>query len=439
MSKTTAIAVQNNARAIVAARQGNAQGLAEALGNDPVKVAEFALELRRESVAVIGDYEAFVRHTPGGSLRQIVKKVPLGLGDGTVWQIKKRQPVCTVQDHDCYGKAIDTRSHKSGYRWMEAVVGDPGKAELSYTGYLRLNAVASCAVGQPPVVIVDGEQKTNPFVERMKRPDGRPGDICRIVIAVVVVGPAPATGNPTVVSYTLDYDPTKDFAHMLARIAKDHPDDCKLANEWEVGLEDNRKEGWAFLPVAVGIGYHFNLQIEAVREAMADYINIQGQAMKKAQTVARRNAMKAHPALGGVAQSVRIDANGRAFLAGVGWCPTDGRDLERWQEIQERLSKGLDIPDDVDVDVINAEDTYDPDAHDGPTGDPEDAPPSEEPEPPASDEQAERNGLIEEIDQAIMLLDDQEIRSLEYDPGGMTIEQLQEVRARISGLVDAKE
>ncbi len=31
---------------------------------------------------------------------------------------------------------------------------------------LRLNAVAGCAVGQPPHVMVDGEERTNPYVER---------------------------------------------------------------------------------------------------------------------------------------------------------------------------------------------------------------------------------------------------------------------------------
>lgn len=418
-----------------ACQRGDAKALAEALGNDPVAVARLAIELRRENVATLGEYEAFVRHTDDGSLRQVIRPVPLSTKDGTLYQILVKRPVCTQEGHDCFGQAINTRNHQGRYEWREVnASGDPNKATVSYSGYQALNAVAGCAVGQPPSIVVDGVTRTNPYVERAVRKDGRPGNIQRIVIGVVVVGPAPATGNPVAVNYTLDYDPSKDLAHMLAKVAKDHPDQCYLANEDEA----TGKPGWAFLPISDGVGFWYDLRQEDVLEVYKDYVNLQGMALKKAQTVARRNAMRSHPALGGIAQNVVVDRDGRARVAAVGWAPADGTDVNRWRDLQERLARGLPLPAIETLDMTAAytpeeEEPHDEDAvgtRPALAAVAEPAPQAAAPEDP---ELEERNRLIAYIDQGIQMLDPQQVADLNYSATA-PLDDLRRVRADIDRL-----
>lgn len=397
-------------KAIQACQRGDVRGLVEAFGNDALALAAFAVEIRRESVCALGDYEVFRRNSPNGSLRMVMRPVTLSLQDGTLYQITKNQK-------------------KDGV-WEEVPVGDPDRATVSYPGMLAINAVAGCAVGQPPTVFVDGAARTNPYVERAVRKDGRPGNIQRIVIAVTVVGPAPATGNPVVVNYTLDYDPSKDLAHMFARVAKNNPKSCYLANEDEVVAAP--QPGWAFLPLSDGVGFYYDLRHEDILAAYRDYVNIQGQALKKAQTVARRNAMKSHPAVGGIAQSVVVNQRGCARVLAIGWAPDDNRDLQRWQEIQERLARGMELPSDSDIQVVGVSDAYDVETHSDPV-------PAAKPAPTAVEltpEQAERNKLIEYIDQGVGLLSTDQVGELDYDPAA-PLEELRRVRAALDALMES--
>lgn len=435
--------------ALAAMQRGDVNGMLEALGADLAegidpetrwrtlahRVSNMALELRRQSVAVISDHEAFVQHTPQGSLRRVLKPVTLSMADGTLYQITGRRPVCVEQGHSCFGQ-VAPKNHSGRVDWREVPIGDPRKATVTYPGYLAMNAVAGCAVGQPPSVVVDGEERTNPYVERWVDDKGRKRDVIRVVIGIVVVGPAPETGNPVVVNYTLDYDPSKDLASMLDRIAKDHPDDCYLAPEALADVELETKPGWHFLPVAGGVGYFYNLRLEAVREAYGKYVEIQGNAMKKAQTVARRNAMKSHPALG--RQYARINDQGVARVPVTGW---SSQQMGQWMDIQERLSKGLDLPEIEGLEVINSAEAYDVEQH-GATGDAEDvlSQPAEDDAPSSTgiDPEVERkNQLILDIDAALDILNPGQIAELGYDPANQTIKELEAISKRASAMVDA--
>jgi len=393
--------------ATAAMARGDRAGLVAALGElvqegDRLtladRLAEIALELRRESVAVIGNHEAFVRHNSEGSLVQVVRPVALSLHDKSLYQIPKR------------GKVNGQWQTLKSYT-----------ADLTFQGLQRLNAVAGCAVGQPATVMVDGEPKTNPYVQRAKQPNStRPGDIERVVIAVVVVGPTPATGNIVAVSYTLDYDPSKDLQHMLASVAKEAGEgkdsQCYLTTE-----DEQLQAGWHFVPIHGGVGWAFNLRTKAVRQVYSDFIGLCQNAVKKAQTVARRNAMRQHPAL--ATASVEIDDNGRARIAVIGWAQSQDYQAT-WMQTLDRLSKGMDLPEVEHVQHV--EHVYDP----------EEEPEAvyEEPTPEDADRE-ERNRLIQYIDDGMLNLSPSQAAGFNYDPAG-DLEHLAAAKSRLDALLD---
>jgi len=402
-------------QALRALREGRVADLVKAFRDtDPdtseAKLAGLAIELRRENVAVLGSHEAFVRMTPDGSLHQVVRPVRLSIDEGTIYKI----PKWAKDDNGNWKKT-----------W-------PLVAHVTYPGFMRQNAVAACNIGQPPSVVVDGEVKTNPYVHRAPTPDGRLGDIVRVVIAVLVVGPAPMTGNPVVVAYTLDYDPAKDLLHSIAKVAEDAPGECYLIDEEELKVmtaNHDRKAGWKFLPLYGGVGYYFNLGNKKILACFKDYIGTVQNSVKKAQTVARRNAMKSHPAF---VSTAIPDDNGHATLPVIGWAG-DSSTMKRWQDIQERLARGLDLGlDGAEEIVIDAE--YEPEQEEE-AAPPKAAQAAEQEAEPEHD--SKRSALIIQIDQGLALISADDASELHYDPDNNTEEELRAVLSKINAMVDS--
>lgn len=423
---STALATPDRfARPLIEAfRRGDANGMLLQLGLDKLEgpqalavrtLAELGLETRRESISVLGNHEAFIRRTRGGDLRQVIMPVRLSLADKTLYQIPIRKPHDPDTGEVITGnyKAWQDRTRKKCL-WKDAV---QTSAEVSYQGFLRLNGVAGCAVGSPPHVWVDGVERTNPYVQRVDMGNGRLGDIVRVVIALTVVGPTPATGNPVVVNYTLDYDPAKDLQHMLSRVADEHPDECYLVDEEEV----EKKPGWKLVPLYGGVGYHVNLRTDAVKGAYAEFINLLQNAVKKAQTIARRNAMKSHPAL--AYHTCEVDKYGRAVLGIVGWAG-DQSAMDRWTNLISRLSRGQTI----DVESVNVEEVYDAEKHRAG----EDGVDASGSTSGLDPEVAEKNRLIEQIDDALPHLKNSDIAALGYNPAKMALDELRETLGKIN-------
>lgn len=410
-------------------RRGDRAGFIAALGVLPTsealvlrsaldRVTNIAIELRRENVAVIGSHEAFVRKTPQGSLYQVIQPVRLSLAAKTLYQIPIRK---------CFKAGTDEvvgRSYRGATEWREI---PQRNAEVTYPGFLQINAVAGCAVGQPPTVNVDGEPKTNPYVERQKTAGGRLGDIVRVVIGVVVVGPAPATGNPVVVNYTLDYDPAKDLHHMLSAVADKHPEDCYLVDEADVKPEP----GWKFTPVYGGVGYFYNLRTEAIREVYADFVNLLQNAGKKVQTIARRNAMKSHPAI--AIHTVEVDKDGRAVVPVVGWAGEEAA-MGKWRDLCDKLARGAAIDEHVVVDLDP--EVYNPEVHQSGEADVDNRAQRESVRV-VSEDDADRQRLVEQIDKGIAMLSPKQIASLDYSPDA-PIATLRDVYDRVNALLDAE-
>lgn len=382
---------------------------------------DYVVALRRQDVSVIGNHEAFVRRTAAGELLQVVAPVRLSLRDGTLYQIPKRGKFISGTDT----RYVWPRDKGMASEWRDYIE-RPEQAKVSHEGYLRMNAVCGCSVRQPPTVVVDSHTRENPYVER----DGF-GDLTRIVIQMNVSGPSPLTGNIVVVQYVLDMDPRSDLRHMLSAVMKGKPsdddDDTSSSKESAISavrlihrdqwvahlasLQPEERTRWHWLPLYGGVGFAHELTHSGVQRAYEKFIQILEFAFRKAQTVARRNAMKAHPAL--AVQTVVVDGNGEALIRCVGWTGQAG-DLERFSRALDSLAAGTPTP---GMEIIDVAESYKPESHE--TGESElDA------RPPPPDEEAvrvdldteARNSLRSQIDEAVLELAPSRVSLIGYPP-----------------------
>lgn len=429
-----------------AIRRGDKRGVMHAfLGPDAILddrwmwISEYIIELRRLNVAVIGAHDVFVRRTPSGELQQVVAAVKLSLADGTLYRIPDRR-VRFISGTDMEWQWPGDKGKR--YEWRD-VFENPFRAHLTAPGYQKCNGVAGCSIAQPPQVIVDSEVRENPYVVR--NPDG---DITRIVIQQNVAGPAPLTGNVVVVQYVLDLSPVSDLQHMLSNLMKrrkDGDDDDDHAGprgdppvllidktDWPSFRE--QYEGadrwrWKWLPLYSGVGIAHDLTNDAVKRAYDKFIGIMEHVHRKAQTVARRNAMKAHPAL--ATQSVVVNNHGEATVRVIGWTGAGG-DLDTYTAALESIARGLPTP---GLDVLQIEAGYDP-ASDLTGDDTIDAVVPPDAEEPVGEANAdlERNRLIEAIDSAVVSLSPRDAHELGYPPpDNATIDQLRAILGAIRG------
>jgi hypothetical protein len=353
-----------------AARHGATSLIKAAESIAPGKVVELLAEqlvsTRRSSVAVLGDVEAFVRKTPDGSLGQVIRPVQLTVGRGDLFQIPKRVPVDVAT-----GEVVDNlKGHRGTVRW-ESRPTDPRRATLTVQGMQVINQVAGIQVATPPTVMVDGHPRSNPYVERAPGRNGRPGDITRIVMACVVIGAVPATGNPVAVNYALEYSPERELLAMAANMLgrwKDSDGTCPVTLVTEQEFDAANRPATVFVPLYGGMGYAINIRHPKAAEMYSDFANILTNMVKKCQTVAMRNALRRHPALGAY-QSVEVNERGEAVLAIIGWAGT-GATLARYQGLAAMVSAGASLGDiqkqGLMIEVSELTETYKPEEDDAP-------------------------------------------------------------------------
>lgn len=449
--------------ALRAFQRGDLRGLLDAFDNNAEALARFAMETRRRNVATLGAHEAFVRFADSGQLRQVIRPVKLSTKDGTLYQIGggvKKRPCDPDTGRWIGGGSVRDWEQANGKRvkWTEIELPTDGPAILTFEGFQRCNEVVGASCVTPAVVVVDGEKRTNPYIERREGRNKRLGDVRRIVITQAVVAYAPATGNPVVVNYTLDYDPSKELAAMLARIADDYPEDCYLTTE-EEGEEEQagNKTRWAYHPLYAGVGYLFDLRLDAVRRAYREFAQILSHATRKAQTVCLRNAFKRHPAFS--RHHAITDERGGATIPVVGWT-SEGDALEQVRRISEALRRGDTALDDVEAEVVDAAGVYEPEedaesvaavvvALEAPKVEgsllervTDDAAARAAAEPAAAlaegSPEHTRNVLAERVVQGVGYLDPGQAKSIGYDPSAKYDEpQLRALLTQINATLDA--
>lgn len=434
------LASASKASLITALRRGDRDGVLHAFGIAPnacgervQQMAALLIEWRRMSVATIGAHEVFHRRTEVGDLKQVVAPVKLSLSDGTLYRMPAKHERRLKSDPSRFA----SRTAKPYEVLWVPVYDDPMEARLTAAGYNRLNEVAGCSVALPDTVAVDGRREGNPYVARTDDDDLR-----RIVLQVNVAGPAPLTGNIVVVQYVLDLDVRADLLQMLMNIAKnqswrnkqdaDHPD-APIEDDAAGGGSDpvqlvprgafdafaaERPGYWHWLPLYGGVGLAHNLGHPEVRKSYDKYISLLENAYRKAQTIARRNAMRMHPALSHQVVRLNSEADPSCTVRGVGWTMSDA-DTDRYTRALDQLARGEVAP---DVEVVEHRHAYDPVAdNERPFDAPEptdegEAEAETEAEAEASREVQELNAIRAEIDEIVLDLSGRAIQAIGYPP-----------------------
>ena len=326
---------------------------------DPGRLSELRrlthhlLAMRKENVAGIGDDEMFKVSLPGGGqLVRVTHKVQLSVARKEVFQVPKK------------------RQDELG-NWVNSVA-EPGIAQLTVPGYDAINRVVGCSVALPPTIKIDGNDRENPYVERYPDTGTTTGDIRRIVICVVVAGMS-QIGTPVVVRYTYEYEPGKELLHALGRLSTEtdyktkkrkHEGIVELVAHDEfaafVQSQTDKWARWKFVPMFGGVGYACNLADQHVAAVYYDMLQVSKEAGKKAITVARRNAMRAHPALSRGA--IEIDQKtGLGFTTVTGWTASKGA-VRDYNSMMADLARGVHdhIADVGGVEIIEKSEAYDP-------------------------------------------------------------------------------
>ena len=177
-----------------------------------------------------------------------------------------------------------------------------GEYAISASGYVHLNKVASINLVTPQYVVVDGEKKPNPHVERNMKTKA----IETVNIRKVGIGYSPI-GNITVIDKTLFYNIYTYFiqsvqAKMKKVVWKNgnptkepfYPD-CAFTGT----LSDKPKEGkWVFFETIEPLGIWVNYEHPAILDCLDENTQRQRFGDRMAQKIVERNILKDHPAIG---------------------------------------------------------------------------------------------------------------------------------------------
>ena len=126
--------------------------------------------------------------------------------------------------------------------------------------------------------------------------------------------------------------------------------------------QKDKRGRWKYVPAFAGVGYACNLADSEVSKVFLDMLHVSIQAGRKAITVARRNAMRAHPALSRGA--VAIDQNtGVGFVTVTGWTATP-ETMRDYTALMSDLAAGVRSNSSAGIKVIERSEVYEPEAED---------------------------------------------------------------------------
>lgn len=293
-------------------------------------------QIRRHDIAALGDGEVFVRRDATGTVRAV---------KGAVRLSESAREIQSVGGNYC----------------------------VTAAGADRLNQIPGLNVLTPPMVIVDGREMSNPFIER----DPITKVIQAVYVRKVVFGLTP-TGNWSAVDYSLFFNVYTYFLQDLqAKVKKypicgcygvegQRPTSVRYAPEkWETTQSGKRfkaepkpedfretdlsRAQLVFFSITPPIGLWVDLSHGEIQEALNQHVQRQKFGDRHAQSICTRNALIKHPA---------IAAKGLTVTNGVAVVPVYGyrHDLDPrgLNEMADKISRGEVDPAKVAVDRESA-------------------------------------------------------------------------------------
>jgi hypothetical protein len=220
-----------------------------------------------QEVAKMGDSDIFVKRDATGAVRLTYKKVRLTVAAKEIARV--------------------------GKNWIPTV-----------PGYNKLNQVAGINPINPPSIIVNGAENSNPYVEYNPA-----GDIKRVIARKIAIGYSPI-GNLVAIDTTRHYNFDAYFLQDLqakasgdgtyARFGMEQI--CSLEEEAKVQTKDGKtfaygKKPYAFQPIKDFVGIWMDVSHREIIDVYKQHIRHQMFGETIAQNIAWRNALKAHPAI----------------------------------------------------------------------------------------------------------------------------------------------
>jgi hypothetical protein len=207
---------------------------------------------------------------------------------------------------------------------------------ISADGYLKLNKIASISIISPQVIIVDGVERPNPYIER----DRETKAIQTVNIRKVGIGYSPV-GNVVAIDNTLFYNVYTYFLQSLQAKAKMNPKCARLGTN---NIQPQEAGSWVFFPIEPPVGLWVNLDDKDIVKAFEDHVQRQRFGDRIAQKIVTRNVLRSHPAIGVSQVSVSKKGNDTIALVRVygyrrSLTTTEigeiARKVERGEEIEE--------------------------------------------------------------------------------------------------------
>lgn len=309
------------------------EALLEACKTHPDQAAATISALVRLNTDMMPD-TVFVRRGADGTLKKVRTRVALRESEGHLVSFNRR-----VFDQ---GKWVETRQYS-----------------IAAAGFRHLNAVIGLHLMTPNTVVVNDKLQPNPYVEV----DAKTNRPTRVWCRSVAIGPSPVTGNLVATDVMLRYDlDLYLLENILAKVKREEnkfkKDDKPSEALWaEYGGEADKptthQGRWKFFPLIAGdVGIWVNLSSPQMKAILGDHLTKVKFADRTAQTIAARNAMKAHPSMPSTAGEAQ---NGLAYVTVTGW--TSSMSIEEIKTLQ-RLADENRLHERVDVEEhrVQAED-----------------------------------------------------------------------------------
>jgi hypothetical protein len=242
------------------------------------------------------------------------------------------------------------------------IVNVGGTFQITIKGYDRLNQTAALFVLKPDALVVEGKTVENPYAVYDSR-----NQVVRIIARAMAIGYSP-TGNLVVTDAVRHYNFEAYFLQDLAAKTK-HADAARYGTRHLCPFEseavperDDRgetfsrskdgKKVWVFVEVKGASGLWYDPSHKEIDSVLDQHIQHQKFGDVIAQTMAERNAKKAHPAIATTTVNV---------VDGIGWVTVYGwrHDMNRedMKALGEKIVKGEDLGD-VQVRREESEATY---------------------------------------------------------------------------------
>lgn len=263
--------------------------------------AEQQIELlKRQSIAMLGDGQVFIKRTSEGAIRSIKSVITLEEANGEIAIIQ--------------GKAMTT-----------------GK------GFYHANQIAGLSIMTPEkLTLPSGQVVVNPYPVI----DEASGTLRKVWAKKMAVGYGP-TGNLVITSSTLLYDINMYFIQDLLKKVQYNAGSGRIC--MENMLTDDEKSKGIFFRFDGMLGVWVDVSHKEILKAIDTFVNKKNFAERNAQTIAERLVLSKHPALSHIAyvNAEGPDKGKRAKVTVIGY--VNDYDQNTLLELAKQAERGEEI------------------------------------------------------------------------------------------------